>query len=170
MRYVIHCQPLGLIHELGGLFAYVTHPAHRLERAVNVAATMAEVMTATLFGGMVFFPSVVAPVVFKVLDAEHARAFLRALFPRYYGFIIVTATFAAILWIPVAWLAAGVLLAVAGATLVVRQRLVPQINAWRDAGLAGDAAAMRRFDSGHKLSVRINIVQMLAVLGVLVVA
>ena len=48
-----------------------------------------EFWVACLLGGMLFFPSVVAPVVFKALPEEQAGAFLRAMFPRYYSFIIV---------------------------------------------------------------------------------
>ena len=48
-----------------------------------------EFWVACLLGGMLFFPSVVAPVVFKALPEEQAGAFLRAMFPRYYSFIIL---------------------------------------------------------------------------------
>lgn len=42
---------------------------------------------------------------------------------------------------------------------------MPRINASRDAGLAGDVAAMTRFRSLNHLSVVVNAVQMPALLG-----
>ena len=127
-----------------------------------------QLFVATLFGGMVFFPSIVAPVVFRALDQASARDFLRTLFPRYYAFIIALSALSTITlacglrWAEAAWLAG-----VALSTLWVRQSLMPRINAARDASLAGDADAKKTFDRGHKLSVRINMVQMVGVLVVL---
>ncbi|MEL6753942.1 MAG: hypothetical protein AAFO57_07950, partial [Pseudomonadota bacterium] len=57
-------------------------------------------------------------------------------------------------------LLAALMAAIAVSTLAVRQVLVPQINAWRDAELAGDAAAGGRFAAGHRASVLVNMVQL----------
>ncbi|MEM1261672.1 MAG: DUF4149 domain-containing protein [Pseudomonadota bacterium] len=118
-----------------------------------------------LLGSMVFFPAVVAPTVFKALPPEHAGRFLRQLFPRYYTFIIVASSVAAVLhWrVPIE---AGVLAAVALSTLWVRQSLVPKVNAWRDLELAGDKQAGKQFARGHRLSVAINMLQMLLLIAV----
>ena len=51
---------------------------------------------------------------------------------------------------------------------VARQGLLPRINRHRDAGLAGDAAAARRFERLHRLSVALNATQIVVVLVVLV--
>lgn len=123
---------------------------------------------ASLLGGMVFFAAVVAPQVFRTLAPEDAGRFLRALFPRYYVFMIVTAGAAALAAIPASLVVAGTLAAVAASTLLVRQLLVPRLNAWRDAELAGDAAAGRRFATGHRLSVVINLLQLVAVIAIVV--
>ena len=129
---------------------------------------LSQVLVATLFGGMVFFPSIVAPVVFRALDEAGARAFLRALFPRYYAFIIgLSALWAGTLAGGFRWAECGWLAAVALSTLWVRQVLMPRINDARDASLTGDEDAQKRFDRGHKLSVRINMVQMVGALVVL---
>jgi hypothetical protein len=45
--------------------------------------------------------------------------------------------------------------------------LVPQINQLRDAELAGDAAAGARFTTLHRVSVIINMVQLLALVVLL---
>ncbi len=62
--------------------------------------------------------------------------------------------------------------AVTGAVLVAgvlaRQWLLPAINASRDRTQPGDAAARSRFARLHGLSVAINAVQIVLVLGVLV--
>ncbi len=115
-----------------------------------------------LFGAMVFFPAAVAPRVFKALDGKAAGNFLRELFPAYYAFLIVTATVAALCFHGQLVVAVGLAL-VALSTLLVRQLLVPAINAARDAQLAGDRAAKARFDRGHRLSVVINMAQLLFV-------
>ena len=51
-----------------------------------------------LLGAMLFFPSVVAPVVFTSLPETQAGLFLRAMFPRYYGFMIVLSLVSAALF------------------------------------------------------------------------
>ena len=65
-----------------------------------------------------------------------------------------------------AYQAAVVCLFVGVSTLWVRQWLLPRINAARDAQLAGDAEAVRRFDRDHKLSVGINLLQLALLAGV----
>ncbi|MEE3110181.1 MAG: DUF4149 domain-containing protein, partial [Pseudomonadota bacterium] len=43
-----------------------------------------DVLSLLTLGGLLFFPAVVAPTVFKSLPEAEAGHFLRALFPRYY--------------------------------------------------------------------------------------
>jgi len=59
-----------------------------------------------------------------------------------------------------AYQAAIVCLFLGVSTRWVRQWLLPRINAARDAQLAGDTEAGRRFDRDHKLSVGINLLQL----------
>lgn len=121
-----------------------------------------------LIGAMVFFPAVVAPTVFRVLDAAAGGRFLRALFPRYYLFVIITAAVAGIAAVSLNLVYSAIFALIALSTLFVRQWLVPRINAWRDADIAGDVAAKRKFASGHRVSVLINIAQLVAAIGVAV--
>jgi hypothetical protein len=65
-------------------------------------------------------------------------------------------------------LTAATCLGVGLSALWVRQWLLPRINAARDAQLAGAETAGRRFDRDHKLSVVINIVQLLVLVAMLV--
>jgi len=123
-----------------------------------------------LLGAMLFFPSVVAPVVFTSLPEAQAGAFLRSMFPRYYAFMIALSLVAALLFLVFsdesAYQAAIVCLLVGVSTLWIRQRLLPRINTARDAQLAGDTEAGRRFDRDHKLSVGINMVQLVLLVGI----
>ncbi len=130
------------------------------------SGTLADFAISTLFGAMVFFPVVVAPTVFKVLDAEHASRFLRALFPGYYAFLIVTSGIGALALAFTSPLRACVLGAIALSTLAIRQVLMPRINRDRDGEIQGDARAARRFSQGHTIAVLVNALQILAVIYV----
>ena len=131
---------------------------------------IANALVLMLLGAMLFFPSVVAPVVFTSLPEAHAGAFLRSMFPRYYAFIIALSLIGALLFLVAndesALQAAIVCLFVGASTLWVRQRLLPRINTARDAQLAGDAEAGGRFDRYHKLSVGINLLQLVLLVGI----
>ncbi|MEM6538306.1 MAG: DUF4149 domain-containing protein [Pseudomonadota bacterium] len=132
-----------------------------------IANSLSLIAVASLFGGMVFFPSVVAPTVFKALEPEDAGKFLRRLFPAYYAFIIAASVAAALLFVVKPLIAIGFLI-IGASTYGVRQFLVPKINAWRDQELAGDEAAGKKFAMGHKISVLINMCQLLFVFFALV--
>ncbi len=118
---------------------------------------------ALLIGGMIFFPSVVAPAVFKTFDADTGGAFLRVLFPRYYVFMIILSALGVVasLWaarpdyLPLAAFSATLI-----PTIWVLVWLVPRLNAWRDTYRAGDAEAGRKFNIGHATSVMINLAQL----------
>ena len=130
----------------------------------------ANALVLMLLGAMLFFPAVVAPVVFTSLPEAQAGAFLRSMFPRYSVFMIALSLIAALLFLAVngesAYQAAIVCLFVSVSTIWVRQWLLPRINAARDAQLAGDAEAGRRFDRDHKLSVGINLLQLGLLAGI----
>ena len=130
----------------------------------------ANALVLMLLGAMLFLPSVVAPVVFTSLPEAQAGAFLRSMFPRYYAFMIALSLIAALFFLVVsdesAYQAAIVCLFVGVSTLWVRQWLLPRINKARDAQLAGDTEAGRRFDRDHKLSVAINMVQLVLLVGI----
>jgi len=130
----------------------------------------ANALVLMLLGAMLFFPSVVAPVVFTSLPEAQAGAFLRSMFPRYYAFMIALSLIAALLFLvgsnQSALLATLVCLFVGVSTLWVRQWLLPRINAARDEQLAGNAEAGRRFDRDHKLSVGINMLQLVLLVGI----
>ncbi len=129
--------------------------------------TLALYVVAATLGAMLFFAVGVAPTVFQALPIEQAGLFLRRLFPRYYLALTLGSVVAGCLWISSAPLAAAVCLLIALSTLWIRQRLVPRINQLRDAELAGDAAAGARFATLHRISVIINMIQLLALFALL---
>ena len=129
--------------------------------------TFALYVVAATLGAMLFFAVGVAPTVFQALPIAEAGLFLRTLFPRYYLALIVGSGLAGGLWISSAPLAAAVCWLIALSTLWIRQSLVPRINQLRDAELAGDAAAGKRFATLHRVSVIINMVQLLALVSLL---
>ncbi len=122
------------------------------------------VAAACLLGGMVFFAAILAPLVFTKLDGATAARFIRATFPRYYLYVAVAALLGAVGLIWADRVSGIVLLAVALLTVWLRQGLMPTLNRLRDAGLAGDTASNARFDVMHRVSVGVNMVQLLAVL------
>lgn len=131
-------------------------------------SAIAVLCTAMLFGGMAFFAAVVAPVTFTRLPPEVAGRFVRGLFPVYYLWVLGTSAAGAVALLPLRAVDALVLAAIAGTTIWLRQSLMPRINALSDAAQAGDAAARAGFDRAHRLSVIVNVVQMVVAAGVLV--
>jgi hypothetical protein len=132
--------------------------------------TLALYVVAATLGAMLFFAVGVAPTVFQALPAEQAGLFLRKLFPRYYLSLIIGSMTAGLLWLGTQPLASGVCLLITVSTLWIRQWLVPHINALRDRELSGDVSAGKQFARLHRLSVAINMLQLLALLGILIMA
>ena len=126
--------------------------------------TLALLACATLFGGMVLYSFGFAAFVFRTLPAAEAGAMLRAAFPYYYAFVIGAGAVAALVLLVTSGLHAALLAAVALSAIYARQVLMPQINAARDAQVAGDTAAARRFNFLHGWSVVLNFLQ-LGVIG-----
>ena len=124
-----------------------------------------------VFGGMVFFAFVFAPLVFVKLGTETGGRFIREVFPVYYVAMGATSIAAAVLLAFVSAARGVDALAMACIGIVfflARFAMLPIINRNREAGLAGDIAAKKRFDALHRVSVIVNLAQMLAVLAVLV--
>jgi hypothetical protein len=122
-----------------------------------------DLSVAALFGGMLFFSAVLAPLVFTKLPAEVAGGFIRQVFPWYYLFILITSALAVLSrgLVDGATLYVGLLTAISVASAYCRWVLMPQINRLRDAQLAGDEASGKSFDLKHRLSVIINAIQLL---------
>ncbi|GGK36537.1 DUF4149 domain-containing protein [Salinarimonas ramus] len=119
-------------------------------------ATLALLVLALLFGGMVLYSFGFAAFLFTTLPPETAGPTIRKAFPHFYLFVIATAVLAALLLWPVDPLAAALMALVAATTVPTRQILMPAINAATDAGAKG------RFARLHGLSVAITLAHIAA--------
>lgn len=113
------------------------------------------ILLSVLFGGMVTFQILFAPLVFIKLNIDIARPFIRAFFPFYYMYFAIF-SFA---YLIVSLVAAEPIQAIiAGASLsgflVARQVLMPMANA------ASDNNRKSKFDMLHRATVAINTVQL----------
>ena len=139
----------------------MTIVAHPLDAVAALGA-------AALFGGMLLFATVVTPTVFRSLTGTPVQAFLRSVFPLYYLYVLVTSLAGGLATISSNPRLGSALLAIAVAAAVLRQVVMPRVNAARDAELAGDTQAKSRFQMLHRFSVAVNLTQLLLA-GVVVV-
>ncbi len=122
------------------------------------------ILTASLiFGGMIFFASFMAPLVFIKLPAEIAGKFIREVFPYYYlifGFLSLLLALLMVLNSNKSFII--VVLTNVLAFVVARQWLMPAINASRDDLLIGKANANQKFNVLHRASVVVNSIQLIS--------
>lgn len=127
-------------------------------QSIDIAALFA----AAVLGSMLFFATVVAPLVFAHFPEADAGAFIRRLFPRYYDALAVVTAAGSLF--ALGSVVGGLMSAVMVLFVFSRFWLMPRINDARDAGREA------RFALLHRASVIINMLQMLALIGVLVLA
>jgi hypothetical protein len=125
---------------------------------------LAIVLVAVLFGSMVFFAGVMAPLTHRKLPPEVAGAFLREVFPVYYVVMIVVSLLGAAAAYKPNPIAAGALVLVAIGFVYARLFLLPRLNRIRDQPETAVEGAFRRL---HRQSVIINVTQMVAALVIL---
>ena len=135
---------------------------------MTLLSAIAVLCTAMLFGAMAFFAACVAPMVFARLPPEMAGRFIRGIFPAYYLWLLGTAAAGAVALLPVRPMDALRFAAIAGATFWLRQVQMPRINRLSDAAQAGDGTAKAGFDRAHRISVGVNMAQMVAAAVVLI--
>jgi hypothetical protein len=116
-----------------------------VERAGRAVALLG---LAPLTGGMLFFGTIMAPLVFAILPEPVAGTFIRAAFPLFYGYVVICATLAACGYLILGRkAAAGALFAIVAATYWSWFWQLPHLDALRRAG------NMAAFTSGHEFSV-----------------
>jgi hypothetical protein len=134
-------------------------------------STVLIIIAAALLGSMLFFPVVVAPLVFRTLPAEHAGQFLRSMFPRYYLWGLVMSLIGLLAALRLSLIDSLIMAATVAGFAVSRQLLMPAINQARDlAAETRNPAHARRFRNLHGASVGINLLQILllaVLLGIL---
>ena len=114
-------------------------------------------LTAIIFGAMIFFSFVVAPITFKLLDEENSRKFIRGIFPFYYLLNLILSLVACILFFLNQNLSIDFLLMVSIGVLFAISNfiLMPMINKYRDNN------EDKKFKISHFISVIINFVQLI---------
>lgn len=124
--------------------------------------TVALLVTATLFGGMVLYAFGFAAFVFSALPPDVASPTIRRAFPYFYLFVLGVSALAALLLISGDTVSAVIMAGIALSTIPTRQVLMPAINK------ATDEGDKRRFQLLHALSVTVTLAHIAAAAYVLV--
>ena len=121
-------------------------------------------LIAISLGAMIFFSFIVAPVIFKVLDAINAGKFVRKIFPFYYMINLIILSLVVILFIYNSQINTDFYLVLFLALLFAFLLfiLMPMINKFKDNN------EDKKFDFSHKLSVILNFVQMVGLIYLLI--
>ena len=125
---------------------------------------MTQNLIAISLGMMIFFSFIVAPVIFKVLDAVNAGKFVRKIFPFYYMINLIILSLVVILFIYNSQINIDFYLVLFLALLFAFLLfiLMPMINKFKDNN------EDKKFDFSHKLSVILNFVQMVGLIYLLI--
>ena len=121
-------------------------------------------LIAISLGTMIFFSFIVAPVIFKVLDAVNAGKFVRKIFPFYYMINLIILSLVVTLFIYDSQINIDFYLVIFLALLFAFLLfiLMPMINKFKDNN------EDKKFDFSHKLSVILNFVQMVGLIYLLI--
>ena len=115
-------------------------------------------------GMMIFFSFVLAPMIFKILDAENAGKFVRKIFPYYYSINLVFLLIAIILFVIISPISINfyITLALAISFVFAQFILMPLINKLKDNNKE------KKFKYAHGASVVINFIQMIGLIYLLI--
>ena len=117
-------------------------------------------LIAISLGVMLFFSFVIAPVIFKVLDANNAGKFVRKIFPHYYLINLVILSVAVLLLLYISSINLDFYITLIIAILFAFSLfiLMPLINKLKD------NKEERKFKYSHTLSVIINFIQIIGLI------
>ena len=115
-------------------------------------------------GMMIFFSFVLAPMIFKILDAENAGKFVRKIFPYYYFVNLIFLSIAVILFIIISSLGLSfyITLSLTISFVFAQFILMPIINKFKDNN------EEKKFKYAHGTSVLINFIQMIGLIYLLI--
>ena len=115
-------------------------------------------------GAMLFFSFVVAPVVFKALDAKNASKFVRKIFPYYYIVNLVTLSIAVLLLLYISSIDLDFYITLIITILFAFSLfiLMPLINKLKD------DKKEKKFKYSHALSVIINFIQIVGLIYLII--
>ena len=126
-------------------------------------------LNAFLMGVMTSFIVVTSPTVFKTLDEEYSKKFLRFIFPRLFNFCFLIST-AMFLFFALAefsfGMVAGIVIAVG--FLINTYLLTPRINEMRDLMITGHSGAGKEFKTLHAISVLLYLISMIFIVAICV--
>tara|TARA_Y100000813_G_C23955331_1_gene254632 strand:+ start:184 stop:570 length:387 start_codon:yes stop_codon:yes gene_type:complete len=126
--------------------------------------TLIQNILAIVLGMMIFFSFVLAPMIFKILDAENAGKFVRKIFPYYYFVNLIFLSIAIILFIIISSLEINfyITLVLAISFIFAQFFLMPMINKLKDNN------EEKKFKYAHGASVIINFIQMIVLIYLLI--
>ena len=126
-------------------------------------------INALLLGVMISFIVVTSPTVFKTLDEEHSKKFLRFIFPRLFNFCFLISTLM-FLFFALAEFSFGMVVAIAISIsfLINTYFLTPRINKMRDLMLTGDVDPEKQFKKLHFASVLLYLASMISVVSIFI--
>ena len=115
-------------------------------------------------GMMIFFSFVLAPMIFKILDAENAGKFVRKIFPYYYFVNLIFLIIALILFIIISSIDTRfyITMALALSFVFAQFILMPMINKLKDNN------EDKKFKYAHGTSVIINFAQIIGLIYLLI--
>ena len=124
-------------------------------------------LSALLMGALTSFIVVTSPTVFKTLDEEHSRKFLRFIFPRLFNFCFLISTLM-FLFFALADFSFGMVVAIAISIsfLINTYFLTPRINKMRDLMLTGHVGSEKQFKKLHFASVLLYLSSMVFVVSI----
>ena len=121
-------------------------------------------LSCIIFGIMLFFSFIVAPVTFSSLNEENARIFIRKIFPYYYtvNLIISLIVLLCLIYLGIYNIKFYLILLISILFAFSNFILMPLINKFRD------SKEDKKFKYSHLLSVIINFVQMIFLIIILI--
>ena len=132
-------------------------------------ANIGLLLNAFLMGVMTSFMVVTSPTVFKTLDEEYSKKFLRFIFPRLFNFCFLIST-AMFLFFALAefsfGMVAGIVIAVG--FLINTYLVTPRINKMRDLMTTGHTGAEKKFKTLHAISVLLYLISMIFIVAICV--
>ena len=126
-------------------------------------------VNALLLGVMISFIVVTSPTVFKTLDEEHSKKFLRFIFPRLFNFCFLISTIM-FLFFALADFSFGMVAAIAISIsfLINTYFLTPRINKMRDLTLTGHVGSEKQFKKLHFASVLLYLASIISIVSIFV--
>ena len=128
-------------------------------------------LNALLLGTMISFLVVTSPTVFKTLDDEHAKKFLRSIFPRLFNFCFLISTFMFLSFALGEFFFGMIFGAVVAISFLINTYfLTPKINKMRDLMLEVQAGSERRFKNLHLASVLLYLLNIIFIILIFILS